>query len=203
MEVRHGCRQPIGHVPPTLGKFHSTTPSLSGRLNLSMISTTNIELPGSVAISPTGCRVVRLSLTQPPSPCWLHAGGPHSGCPRPTGRRHTQSGHRHPWLTILSAEDDPSFAELMNTQLDELEPRSSPTRAGCEERMAFVIVSSQFGDAGPLRRRAQPVDAGQGTRTLSIGRFESDAVRGTRYTGTGMVRTGGSRLYRKRWPPTP
>ena len=77
-----------------------------------------------------------------------------------------------------NANDDPGFAELMNTSLDELEPGMSAKQGKMRKRVAFVIVSSP-NSVTPVHFDIEYSLLMQvrGSRTLSIGRYESDAVR--------------------------
>ena len=46
------------------------------------------------------------------------------------------------WLTLLNIEDDPEYADLMNSALDELEPSMTGRQGKMRHRVGFVFVSS-------------------------------------------------------------
>jgi hypothetical protein len=79
-------------------------------------------------------------------------------------------------------EEDPGMAELMNTQLDQLESgmiaRQGNKRGKMHRRVAFVFVSSP-NSVTPVHYDIEHSLLMQviGQKTVSIGRFQSDAVR--------------------------
>jgi hypothetical protein len=86
------------------------------------------------------------------------------------------------WLTLLNVEDDPGMAELMNSHLDQLESGMIAKRGNKQgklrKRVAFVFVSSP-NSVTPVHFDIEHSLLMQvsGEKTVSIGRFESDAVR--------------------------
>ena len=85
------------------------------------------------------------------------------------------------WLTLLSVQDDPGMAEIMNSQLDQLQSGMSVKqgkRAKMCKRVAFVFVSSP-NSVTPVHYDIEHSLLMQvsGSKTVSIGRWESDAVR--------------------------
>ena len=86
------------------------------------------------------------------------------------------------WLTLLNVEDDPGMAELMNTQLNQLESamiaRQGTRKGRMRKRVAFVFVSSP-NSVTPVHFDIEHSLLMQvsGKKTVSIGRWESDAAR--------------------------
>jgi len=85
------------------------------------------------------------------------------------------------WLTLLNVEDDPGMAELMNTYLDQLASGLSARRGKrvkMRKRVAFVFVSSP-NSVTPIHFDIEHSLLMQvsGCKTVSIGRWESDAAR--------------------------
>jgi len=82
------------------------------------------------------------------------------------------------WLTLLNIEDDPDYAELMNTALDQLEPGMLDRQGEMRNRVGFIFVSSpnsvtpaHFDIEHSLLMQVS------GSKTGSFGRFETDAAR--------------------------
>jgi mannose-6-phosphate isomerase-like protein (cupin superfamily) len=85
------------------------------------------------------------------------------------------------WLTLLNVEDDPGMAELMNTYLDQLASGMSAKRGKrvkLRKRVAFVFVSSP-NSVTPVHFDIEHSLLMQvsGRKTVSIGRWASDAAR--------------------------
>jgi hypothetical protein len=86
------------------------------------------------------------------------------------------------WLTLLNVEADPGMAELMDTHLDQLESemiaKQGNKKGKMRRRVAFVFVSSP-NSVTPVHFDIEHSLLMQvsGSKALSIGRFESDAVR--------------------------
>ena len=85
------------------------------------------------------------------------------------------------WLTLLNVEDDPGMAELMNTYLDQLASGLSARRGKrvkMRKRVAFIFVSSP-NSVTPVHFDIEHSLLMQvsGCKTVSIGRWESDAAR--------------------------
>jgi hypothetical protein len=85
------------------------------------------------------------------------------------------------WLTLLNVEDDPGMAEIMNTQLDQLEAGMSAKqgkRVKMRKRVGFVFVSSP-NSVTPVHFDIEHSLLMQvsGCKTVSIGHWKSDAAR--------------------------
>jgi mannose-6-phosphate isomerase-like protein (cupin superfamily) len=85
------------------------------------------------------------------------------------------------WLTLLMVEEDPGMAEIMNTYLDQLEAGVSAKqgkRVKLRKRVAFVFVSSP-NSVTPVHFDIEHSLLMQvsGRKTVSVGRFDSDATR--------------------------
>src|SRR5215469_2483375 len=85
------------------------------------------------------------------------------------------------WLTLLNVEADPVMAEFMNTYLDELASGISARqgkRVRMRKRVAFVFVSSP-NSVTPVHFDIEHSLLMQvsGCKTVSVGRFESEATR--------------------------
>ena len=105
-------------------------------------------------------------------------GGPPRGALARPGDIIRNLNSANAWLTLLSVEDDPGLAELMNTMLDQLEVGMIAKQGKMRKRVAFVFVSSP-NSVTPVHFDIEHSLLMQvrGTKTVSIGRFESDAVR--------------------------
>jgi hypothetical protein len=114
-------------------------------------------------------------------PLLVPQGGPPRGAlPRP-GDVIRNIEDANAWLTLLNIEDDPGYAELMQTTLGQLES-DSPGRRGkhgkMRNRVGFIFVSSpnsvtpaHFDIEHSLLMQVS------GAKTVSFGRFESQADR--------------------------
>jgi Cupin superfamily protein len=86
------------------------------------------------------------------------------------------------WLTLLNVEEDPGMAEIMNAHLNRLESgmitRWGKKRGKMYKKVAFVFVSSP-NSVTPVHFDIEHSLLMQvsGRKTVSIGRFESDADR--------------------------
>jgi hypothetical protein len=80
------------------------------------------------------------------------------------------------WLTILNAEQDPDYAELMNVMLDRLELNMGASSGELCNRGAFIIVSSP-NSVTPVHFDLEHSCLMQvsGSRELILGRFEGEA----------------------------
>jgi hypothetical protein len=81
------------------------------------------------------------------------------------------------WLTLLNIEDDPAYADLMNTMLDQVQP-ATIAKGGMCKRVAFIFVSSpnsvtpaHFDIEHSLLMQVS------GAKAVSIGRFESEQTK--------------------------
>lgn len=171
--------QPVGQVPPTIGQipFEGAFPDhpvefahelhLDDRLTLESIADLADRLPRQSVV----CDIAGQSLLAP------HGGPPRGVLDRP-GDVIRNLKTADAWITLLNANDDPSFAELMNATLNELEPGMTAKQGKMRKRVAFVIVSSP-NSVTPVHFDIEHSLLTQlsGSRALSIGRFESEAVR--------------------------
>jgi Cupin superfamily protein len=171
--------RPVGQVPPTIGRmpFDAAFPDrpvefshdlhLDDRLTLDALADLADRLPRQSVV----CDIAGQSLLAP------HGGPPRGALDQP-GDVIRNLKTADAWLTLLSANDDPSFAALMNATLDELEPGVTAKQGKMRKRVAFIIVSSP-NSVTPVHFDIEHSLLMQvrGTRTLSIGRYENDAVR--------------------------
>ena len=114
-------------------------------------------------------------------PLLVPQGGPPRGALERPGDVIRDLRNANAWLTLLNVEDDPGMAELMNTQLDQLESgmiARQGKRGKMRKRVAFVFVSSP-NSVTPVHFDIEHSLLMQvsGCKTVSVGRFESDAVR--------------------------
>lgn len=171
--------QPVGQVPPTIGHmpYDAAFPDgpvefshglhLDDRLTLDTLADLADRLPRQSVV----CDIAGQSLLAP------HGGPPRGALDQP-GDVIRNLKTADAWLTLLNANDDPSFAGLMNTTLDALEPGVTAKQGKMRKRVAFVIVSSP-NSVTPVHFDIEHSLLMQvrGTRALSIGRYENDAVR--------------------------
>jgi len=169
----------VGQIPPTFAQipFDDAFPErpvefihdlqLDDRLTLGAIADLADRLPRRSVVSDIAAQ----SLLAP-------QGGPPRGALDRPGDVIRNLSTAQAWLTLLNAEEDPDIAELMNTMLDQLEPAILATQGKMRKRVAFAIVSSP-NSVTPVHFDIEHSLLMQvrGSRTLSIGRFESDAVR--------------------------
>jgi hypothetical protein len=106
-----------------------------------------------------------------------HGGPPRGALARP-GDVIRNLGDANAWLTLLNVEEDPTYAELMNRTLDQLEPGMLGNQGKMFNRAAFIFLSSpnsvtpaHFDIEHSLLMQVS------GSKTVSIGGFESEAVR--------------------------
>lgn len=111
-------------------------------------------------------------------PLLVPQGGPPRGALDRPGDVIRNLSSANAWLTLLNVEDDPGCAELMNTMLDQLELGMIGKQGKMRNRVAFVFVSSP-NSVTPVHFDIEHSLLMQvrGSKTVSIGRFESDAVR--------------------------
>ena len=175
--------QPQGHVPETIGQlaFDDTFPGrsvefthelhLDDRLTLASVADLADRLPRRSVIADTAAQ-----------PLLVPQGGPPRGALKRPGDVIRDLRNANAWLTLLNVEDDPGMAEIMNTQLDQLESgmiAKRGTRKGrMRKRVAFVFVSSP-NSVTPVHFDIEHSLLMQvsGRKTVSVGRWESDAVR--------------------------
>jgi hypothetical protein len=117
-------------------------------------------------------------MAPPHSHSWFRRGGPPRGALARPGDVIRRLSNANAWLTLLNVEEDPVFADLMNTKFDQLESRMSAKHGKMRHRAAFVFVSSP-NSVTPVHFDIEYSLLMQvrGSKTLSIGRYASDAVR--------------------------
>ena len=111
-------------------------------------------------------------------PLLVPQGGPPRGVlPRP-GDVIRNLDEANAWLTLLNIEDDPAYADLMNTILDELEPGMIGRQGRMRKRVGFIFVSSpnsvtpaHFDIEHSLLMQVS------GSKAVSFGYFENDRAR--------------------------
>ena len=175
--------QPAEQVPETIRKiaFDDAFPRrsvgfihdlhLDERLTLASVADLADRLPRRSVIADTAAQ-----------PLLVPQGGPPRGALERPGDVIRDLRNANAWLTLLNVEEDPGMAELMNTQLDQLESgmiaRQGNKRGKMHRRVAFVFVSSPNSvtpDHYDIEHSLLMQVSGQ--KTVSIGRFQSDAVR--------------------------
>jgi hypothetical protein len=171
--------QSVGQVPPTIGEipFDGAFPErpvefihdlhLDDRVTLAAVADLADRLPRRSVIYDTAAQLLLVP-----------QGGPPRGALARPGDVIRNLNSANAWLTLLSVEDDPGLAELMNTMLDQLEVGLIAKQGKMRKRVAFVFVSSP-NSVTPVHFDIEHSLLMQvrGTKTVSIGRFESDAVR--------------------------
>jgi JmjC domain len=174
--------QPSGQVPKTIGQipFDDAFPRravgfihdlhLDDRLTLGSVADLADRLPRRSVIADTAAQ-----------PLLVPQGGPPRGALERPGDVIRDLHNANAWLTLLNVEADPGMAELMNTQLDQLESgliAKQGKRVKMRKRVAFVFVSSP-NSVTPVHFDIEHSLLMQvsGSKTVSIGRFESDAAR--------------------------
>jgi len=167
--------QTIGQIPfddafpgRSLGFTHDL--HLDDRLTLAAVADLADRLPRRSVIADTAKQ-----------PLLVPQGGPPRGALERPGDVIRDLQNANAWLTLLNVEDDPGMAELMNTYLDHLEMGMSAKqgkRVKLRKRVAFVFVSSP-NSVTPVHFDIEHSLLMQvsGCKTVSVGRFESDATR--------------------------
>ena len=143
---------------------------LDDRLTLAAVADLADRLPRRSVIADTAAQ-----------PLLVPQGGPPRGALERPGDVIRDLHNANAWLTLLNVEADPGMAELMNTYLDELESgmiAKQGKRVKMRKRVAFVFVSSP-NSVTPVHYDIEHSLLMQvsGSKTVSVGRFESDAVR--------------------------
>ena len=171
--------QPIGKEPRTIGQvaFDDAYPAhpvefvhelhLDDRVTLAAIADLADRLPCESVISDTAAQ-----------PLLVPQGGPPRGALERPGDVIRDLRNANAWLTLLNVEADPAMADLMNTQLDQLEAGMIATQGRMRKRVGFVFVSSPS-SVTPVHFDIEHSLLMQvsGSKTVSIGCFESEAVR--------------------------
>jgi hypothetical protein len=140
------------------------------RLTLAAVADLADRLPRRSVIADTAAQ-----------PLLVPQGGPPRGVLERPGDVIRDLHNANAWLTLLMVEEDPGMAQLMNTCLDQLESGISARQgkpARMCKRVAFVFVSSP-NSVTPVHFDIEHSLLMQvsGCKTVSVGRFESDAVR--------------------------
>ena len=174
--------QPPSQVPKTIGQlaFDDAFPRRSAgfihdlpldeRLTLASVADLADRLPRTSVIADTAAQ-----------PLLVPQGGPPRGALERPGDVIRDLHNANAWLTLLMVEDDPGMAEIMNTHLDQLESGMAAKqgkRVRLRKRVAFVFVSSP-NSVTPVHFDIEHSLLMQvsGSKTVSVGRFENDAVR--------------------------
>ena len=171
--------QPPEQVPKTIGQiaFDDAFPGrsmefihdlhLDDRLTLASVADLADRLPRRSVIADTAAQ-----------PLLVPQGGPPRGALERPGDVIRDLHNANAWLTLLNVEEDPGMAELMNTHLDQLEAGMVAKQGKMRKRVGFVFVSSP-NSVTPVHFDIEHSLLMQvsGSKTVSIGRFESDAVR--------------------------
>jgi JmjC domain len=170
---------PQGQVPKTMGQiaFDDAFPGRSvefvhdlhhdDRLTLASVADLADRLPRRSVIADTAAQ-----------PLLVPHGGPPRGALERPGDVIRDLHNANAWLTLLNVEDDPGMAELMNTHLDQLESGMIAKQGKMRRRVAFVFVSSP-NSVTPVHFDIEHSLLMQvsGSKTVSVGRYESEAVR--------------------------
>jgi Cupin superfamily protein len=175
--------QPPGQVAETIGQlaFDDGFPWRSSefthdlhrddRLTLASVADLADRLPRRSVIADTAAQ-----------PLLVPQGGPPLGALERPGDVIRDLHNANAWLTLLHVEADPGMAEIMNIHLDQLESgmiaKQGNRRGKMRKRVAFVFVSSP-NSVTPVHFDIEHSLLMQvsGCKTVSIGRWESDAAR--------------------------
>ena len=174
--------EPPGQVPRTIEQipFDDAFPGrsvgfshdlyLDDRLTLASVADLADRLPRRSVIADTAAQ-----------PLLVPQGGPPRGALERPGDVIRDLNNANAWLTLLNVEADPGMAEIMNAQLDQLESgmiARQGKRVKMRKRVAFVFVSSP-NSVTPVHFDIEHSLLMQvsGSKTVSIGRFASDAAR--------------------------
>src|SRR6516165_12357354 len=168
--------QTIGQIPfddafPERSAGFTHDLHLDDRLTLAAVADLADRLPRRSVIADTAAQ-----------PLLVPHGGPPRGALERPGDVIRDLRNANAWLTLLNVEDDPGMAEIMNTHLDQLEAgiiaKQGQRRGKMRKRVAFVFVSSP-NSVTPVHFDIEHSLLMQvsGCKTVSIGRWESDAAR--------------------------
>lgn len=170
---------PVQPEPPTIGQlpvgglFPEQPASFvhhlheDDRLTLEAIADLADRLPRRSVICDTAAQ-----------PLLVPQGGPPRGALARPGDVIRNLRHANAWLTLLNVEDDPSYAELMDTMLDQLEPGMLAGQGKMRNRVAFIFVSSP-NSVTPAHFDIEHSLLFQvgGAKTVSIGEFATPGAR--------------------------
>jgi hypothetical protein len=175
--------QPLGQGLKTIGQiaFDDGFPGRSvgfihdlhhdDRLTLASVADLADRLPRRSVIADTAAQ-----------PLLVPHGGPPRGALERPGDVIRDLRNANAWLTLLNVEDDPGMAEIMDTHLDQLQSgmiaKQGGKRGKMHRRVAFVFVSSP-NSVTPVHFDIEHSLLMQvsGSKTVSIGCFESEAAR--------------------------
>jgi mannose-6-phosphate isomerase-like protein (cupin superfamily) len=175
--------QPLRQIAKTIGQiaFDDAFPGrsagfihdlhLDDRLTLASVADLADRLPRRSVIADTAAQ-----------PLLVPKGGPPRGALERPGDVIRDLHNANAWLTLLNVEDDPGMTELMKTHLDQLESgmieKQGIKRGKMRKRVAFIFVSSP-NSVTPVHFDIEHSLLMQvsGSKTVSIGCYESDAVR--------------------------
>src|SRR5215471_5914248 len=167
--------QTIGQIP-----FDEAFPRRSVGFTHALQRDERLTLP---AVADLADRLPRRSVIADTAtqPLLVPQGGPPRGVLERRGDVIRDLQDANAWLTLLMVEEDPGMAEIMNTYLDQLEAGMSAKqgkRVKMRKRVAFVFVSSP-NSVTPVHFDIEHSLLMQvsGSKTVSVGRFESDATR--------------------------
>jgi hypothetical protein len=170
---------PVRRVPPTVGQIPSDdafpdqavgfvhTLDADDRLTLGSVADLADRLPRRSVI----CDVAAQPLLVP-------QGGPPRGALERPGDVIRNMRDANAWLTLLGIEEDPPYADLMKSTLDQVETGMVGQQGRMRNRVAFIFVSSP-NSVTPVHFDIEHSLLMQvsGCKTVSIGRFENEAAR--------------------------
>jgi JmjC domain len=174
--------QPPGQGLKTIGQipFDDAFPARSMEFSHDLYRDDRLTL---AAVADLADRLPRRSVIADTAeqPLLVPQGGPPRGALARPGDVIRDLQNANAWLTLLMVEDDPGMADLMNTYLDQLESGMTAKqgkRVKLRKRVAFVFVSSP-NSVTPVHFDIEHSLLMQvsGSKTVSVGRFESGAVR--------------------------
>jgi len=175
--------QPHEQAPRTIGQlsFDNGFPGQAAEFTHELHHDDRVTL---AAVADLADRLPRQSVIADTAaqPLLVPQGGPPRGALDRPGDVIRDMRNANAWLTLLNVETDPGMAQLMNSNLDQLESgmiaRQGNRRGKMRKRVAFVFVSSP-NSVTPVHFDIEHslLMMVSGKKTVSIGRFESDAVR--------------------------
>lgn len=152
-----------GAFPERPGEF-SHSLHLDERLTLSAIADLADRLPRRSVICDSAAQ-----------PLLVPQGGPPRGALSTPGDVIRTLNDANAWLTLLNIEDDPAYADLTNSALDELQLAMRGKQGTMRKRVGFIFVSSpnsvtpaHFDIEHSLLMQVS------GAKTVSLGRFASE-----------------------------
>ena len=139
--------------------------NLDPRMELESIADLAERLPQSVV-----CDTADQALLVP-------KGGPPKGVLERPGDVIRNLDRNNSWLTLLNVEDDPEYAELMDTALDQVELGMRERQGKMRQRAAFVLTSSP-NSVTPVHFDIEHSLLTQvsGRKKVTVGKFTSEAA---------------------------